>query len=62
MVALSLSVVGAILAESTLSFFGYGAEPRSGPHDVGAADLAIEERRSSPATGGWCCSPVRSSC
>ena len=50
MVALSLSVVVAILAESTLSFFGYGAQRGNGEATWG---LLIAEAPESILPGYW---------
>ena len=48
MVSLSLSVVGAILAESTLSFFGYGPSPGQGRTTWG---LLIAQSKSDVLSG-----------
>ena len=50
MVSLSLSVVGAILAESTLSFFGYGPSPGQGRTTWG---LLISQSKSGILSGYW---------
>jgi ABC-type dipeptide/oligopeptide/nickel transport system permease subunit len=50
MVALSLSVVGAILAESTLSFFGYGPSPGEGRTTWG---LLIAQSKRTVLSGYW---------
>ncbi|HEX2783508.1 MAG TPA: ABC transporter permease [Ilumatobacteraceae bacterium] len=50
MVALSLSVVGAILAESTLSFFGYGPSPGQGRTTWG---LLISQSKRTILSGYW---------
>ena len=50
MVSLSLSVVGAILAESTLSFFGYGPSPGAGRTTWG---LLIAQSKSGVLSGYW---------
>jgi peptide/nickel transport system permease protein len=50
MVALSLSVVGAILAESTLSFFGYGPSPGEGRTTWG---LLISQSKKTVLSGYW---------
>ncbi len=50
MVALSLSVVGAILAESTLSFFGYGPSPGQGRTTWG---LLISQSKKTVLSGYW---------
>ena len=50
MVALSLSVVGAILAESTLSFFGYGPSPGEGRTTWG---LLIAQSKKTVLSGYW---------
>jgi peptide/nickel transport system permease protein len=50
MVALSLSVVGAILAESTLSFFGYGPSPGQGRTTWG---LLIAHSKNTVLSGYW---------
>lgn len=50
MVSLSLSVVGAILAESTLSFFGYGPSPGEGRTTWG---LLIAQSKSGVLSGYW---------
>jgi peptide/nickel transport system permease protein len=50
MVALSLSVVGAILAESTLSFFGYGPSPGQGRTTWG---LLIAQSKRTILSGYW---------
>jgi peptide/nickel transport system permease protein len=50
MVALSLSVVGAILAESTLSFFGYGPSPGQGRTTWG---LLIAQSKKTVLSGYW---------
>jgi ABC-type dipeptide/oligopeptide/nickel transport system permease subunit len=50
MVSLSLSVVGAILAESTLSFFGYGPSPGKGHTTWG---LLIAESKNTVLSGYW---------
>jgi peptide/nickel transport system permease protein len=50
MVALSLSVVGAILAESTLSFFGYGPSPGQGRTTWG---LLISQSKNTILSGYW---------
>ena len=50
MVALSLSVVGAILAESTLSFFGYGPSPGQGRTTWG---LLIAQSKRTVLSGYW---------
>jgi peptide/nickel transport system permease protein len=50
MVSLSLSVVGAILAESTLSFFGYGPNPGNGHTTWG---LLIAQSKSGVLSGYW---------
>jgi ABC-type dipeptide/oligopeptide/nickel transport system permease subunit len=50
MVALSLSVVGAILAESTLSFFGYGPNPGEGRTTWG---LLIAQSKKTVLSGYW---------
>ena len=63
LVALTSSVVGAIVAESTLSFFGFGPQPGAGPARRSAsARRQLEGERRSPATGGWWCSRAASSC
>jgi ABC-type dipeptide/oligopeptide/nickel transport system permease subunit len=49
-VALSLSVVGAILAESTLSFFGYGPSPGEGRTTWG---LLIAQSKRTVLSGYW---------
>lgn len=50
MVSLSLSVVGAILAESTLSFFGYGPSPGQGRTTWG---LLISQSKKTVLSGYW---------
>jgi len=50
MVSLSLSVVGAILAESTLSFFGYGPSPGEGRTTWG---LLIAQSKKTVLSGYW---------
>jgi ABC-type dipeptide/oligopeptide/nickel transport system permease subunit len=50
MVSLSLSVVGAILAESTLSFFGYGPSPGQGRTTWG---LLISQSKGGILSGYW---------
>ncbi|HEX3087815.1 MAG TPA: ABC transporter permease [Ilumatobacteraceae bacterium] len=50
MVSLSLSVVGAILAESTLSFFGYGPSPGQGRTTWG---LLIAQSKKTVLSGYW---------
>jgi peptide/nickel transport system permease protein len=50
MVSMSLSVVGAILAESTLSFFGYGPSPGQGRTTWG---LLIAESKKTVLSGYW---------
>jgi peptide/nickel transport system permease protein len=50
MVSMSLSVVGAILAESTLSFFGYGPSPGQGRTTWG---LLISESKKTVLSGYW---------
>jgi ABC-type dipeptide/oligopeptide/nickel transport system permease subunit len=50
MVALSLAVVGAILAESTLSFFGYGPSPGEGRTTWG---LLIGQSKRTILSGYW---------
>jgi len=50
MVSLSLSVVGAILAESTLSFFGYGPNPGQGRTTWG---LLIAQSKNTVLSGYW---------
>jgi ABC-type dipeptide/oligopeptide/nickel transport system permease subunit len=50
MVALSLAVVGAILAESTLSFFGYGPSPGEGKTTWG---LLIGQSKRTILSGYW---------
>ncbi len=50
MVALSLAVVGAILAESTLSFFGYGPSPGEGKTTWG---LLIGPSKRTILSGYW---------
>lgn len=50
MVSLSLSVVGAILAESTLSFFGYGPNPGNGHTTWG---LLIAQSKKTVLSGYW---------
>jgi peptide/nickel transport system permease protein len=50
MVSLSLSVVGAILAESTLSFFGYGPSPGAGRTTWG---LLIAQSKTGVLSGYW---------
>jgi ABC-type dipeptide/oligopeptide/nickel transport system permease subunit len=50
MVSLSLSVVGAILAESTLSFFGYGPDPGKGHTTWG---LLISQSKKTVLSGYW---------
>lgn len=50
MVSLSLSVVGAILAESTLSFFGYGPSPGQGRTTWG---LLISHSKKTVLSGYW---------
>ena len=52
------SVVGAILAESTLSFFGFGPQP--GPGDVAGATCSAA-RKGYVGPGNWwlCCVPRR---
>jgi ABC-type dipeptide/oligopeptide/nickel transport system permease subunit len=50
MVSLSLSVVGAILAESTLSFFGYGPSPGEGHTTWG---LLISQSKKTVLSGYW---------
>ena len=50
MVSMSLSVVGAILAESTLSFFGYGPSPGEGRTTWG---LLIAQSKSGVLSGYW---------
>ena len=50
MVSLSLSVVGAILAESTLSFFGYGPNPGEGRTTWG---LLIAQSKNTVLSGYW---------
>ena len=50
MVAMSLTVVGAILAESTLSFFGYGPSPGEGRTTWG---LLIAQSKRTVLSGYW---------
>jgi peptide/nickel transport system permease protein len=50
MVSLSLSVIGAILAESTLSFFGYGPSPGEGRTTWG---LLIAQSKKTVLSGYW---------
>ena len=50
LVALTFSVVAAILAESTLSFFGFGPQPGRGAHDVGPPHRPVE---ADVLTGNW---------
>jgi len=50
MVSMSLSVVGAILAESTLSFFGYGPNPGAGRTTWG---LLIAQSKNTVLSGYW---------
>jgi ABC-type dipeptide/oligopeptide/nickel transport system permease subunit len=50
LVALSLSVIGAITAESTLSFFGLGPQPGQGSVSLGQL---IELARSGARQGNW---------
>ncbi len=50
MVALSFAVVGAITAEATLSFFGYGPDPGSGQTSLG---LLIRDSKKAAPAGWW---------
>ena len=50
MVALSFAVIGAITAEATLSFFGYGPDPGSGKTSLG---LLIRDSKSAAVAGWW---------
>jgi peptide/nickel transport system permease protein len=50
MVAMTLSVIGAILAETTLSFFGYGASPGAGKASWG---LLVAASDGAVLTGHW---------
>jgi ABC-type dipeptide/oligopeptide/nickel transport system permease subunit len=50
MVALSFAVIGAITAEATLSFFGFGPDPGSGMTSLG---LLIRDSKSAAVAGWW---------
>lgn len=50
MVALSFAVIGAITAEATLSFFGYGPDAGSGMTSLG---LLIRDSKSAAPAGYW---------
>jgi peptide/nickel transport system permease protein len=50
LVSLTLSVIGAITAESTLSFFGFGPQPGSDSTSLGKL---IELSRSGARQGNW---------
>ncbi|NBP50942.1 MAG: ABC transporter permease subunit [Actinobacteria bacterium] len=50
MVALTFSVVGAIISEATLSFFGYGPQPGAGATSLG---LLVAGAKGAVQTGHW---------
>jgi len=49
-VALTLSVIGTIVGESTLSFFGFGPQPGANSTSLGKL---VELSRSGATTGNW---------
>jgi peptide/nickel transport system permease protein len=50
LVALTFSVVAAVLAESTLGFFGYGPQPGSGSTSLG---ILVGSSKTNVLTGNW---------
>lgn len=50
LVALTFSVVGAIIAEATLAFFGYGPQPGGGATSLG---LLVSDAKGAVQTGFW---------
>ena len=56
LVALTTSVVAAIVGEATLSFFGYGPQPGAGQTSLGNLVRRGRPGARRPATGGWPCS------
>ncbi|MBA3605573.1 MAG: ABC transporter permease, partial [Acidimicrobiia bacterium] len=50
LVALTFSVVAAVIAESTLSFFGFGPQPGSGSTSLG---LLVGSSKVNVLTGNW---------
>ena len=51
LVALTLTVIGAVVAESTLSFFGFGPQPGQDSTSLGNL-IQLSRTRSVVATGG----------
>ena len=56
LVALTFTVVTAIILESTLGFFGFGPQPGSGQTSLGHPRRFARSRTCCRATGGWSCS------